>query len=111
MSNKLKGYDTFQGKIIGKITATGKSAYELWLDQGNTGTIQDFLASLTDKHYRHSQTSSSAEWNIIHNLDKYPSVTVVDSGYTVVYGNIDYISKNEIKITFTDPFSGEAYLN
>jgi hypothetical protein len=29
MSHKLKGYDTFQGTIVGKITATGKSAYEL----------------------------------------------------------------------------------
>jgi hypothetical protein len=59
MSNKLKGYDSFQGKIIGKITATGKSAYELWLDQGNTGSVQDFLSSLADKHYVHEQTESS----------------------------------------------------
>jgi hypothetical protein len=60
MSNKLKGYDSFQGKIIGKITATGKSAYELWLDQGNTGSIQDFLDSLTDKHFVHEQSQASS---------------------------------------------------
>ena len=24
----------------------GKSAYQLWLDQGNTGTVQDFVNSL-----------------------------------------------------------------
>jgi hypothetical protein len=29
MSHKITGYDTFQGTIVGKITATGKSAYEL----------------------------------------------------------------------------------
>jgi len=60
MSNKLKGYDSFQGKIIGKITATGKSAYELWLDQGNTGSIQDFLDSLIDKHFVHEQSQASS---------------------------------------------------
>jgi hypothetical protein len=38
-------------------------------------------------------------------------VTVVDSGYTVVYGSIEYISTNQLTITFTDPFAGEAYLN
>jgi hypothetical protein len=48
---------------------------------------------------------------ITHNLDKYPSVTIVDSGFTVVYGEIEYLSKNQLEITFTNPFSGEAYLN
>jgi hypothetical protein len=60
MSNKLKGYDSFQGKIIGKITATGKSAYELWLDQGNTGSIQDFLSSLGDKTFVYKQQSAAS---------------------------------------------------
>ena len=111
MSHKITGYDTFQGTIVGKITATGKSAYELWLDQGNTGTVQDFLGTLTDKNYVHNQPSAASVWTITHNLNKYPSVTVVDSGYTVVYGSIEYISTNQLTITFTDPFAGEAYLN
>lgn len=29
MGHKIKGYESYPGKIIGKITATGKSAYEL----------------------------------------------------------------------------------
>lgn len=111
MGHKIKGYESYPGKIIGKITATGKSAYELWLDQGNTGTIQEFLGSLTDKHYRHKQINPSKVWTITHNLDKYPSVTVVDTGFTVVYGSIEFLTKNELTITFTDAFSGEVYLN
>ena len=110
MTNKLTGYESYPGKIIGKITATGKSAYESWLDQGNTGSVQDFLNSL-DKHHLHKQQSASDTWLITHNLDKYPSVTIVDSGFTVVYGEIEYLSKNQLEITFTNPFSGEAYLN
>jgi len=116
MSHKLTGYDSFQGTIIGQITATGKSTYELWLDQGNTGTVQDFLSSLSDKTYVHKQQSAASVWTITHNLNKYPSVTIVDSGFTVVYGEIEYLSKNQLQVTFKEgnqlsAFSGEAYLN
>ena len=34
------------GRVVGD---NGKSAYEIWLDQGNTGTEQDFLNSLNGK--------------------------------------------------------------
>ena len=34
-------------KNLGRIV--GKSDYELWLDEGNTGSIEDFLASLVGK--------------------------------------------------------------
>jgi hypothetical protein len=49
-------------------------------------------------------------------LDKYPSVTVVDTGFTIVYGEVQYLSKNQLEITFKEgneltAFSGEAYLN
>lgn len=114
MSHKIKAYESYPGTIVGKITATGKSAYESWLDQGNVGTLQEFLDDLKsggDKHHVHKQPGASNTWTITHDLNKYPSVTVVDSGYTVVYGSIEYISKNELTITFTDPFAGEAYLN
>ena len=62
MTNKLTGYESYPGKIIGKITATGKSAYESWLDEGNTGSVQDFLDALAsggDKHVVHKQQSAS----------------------------------------------------
>lgn len=34
-------------KNLGRVT--GKSAYEIWLEQGNTGTEEDFLNSLKGK--------------------------------------------------------------
>jgi hypothetical protein len=112
----MSSNNIYSRKIVGKITATGKSAYESWLDQGNTGTIQDFLSSLGDKTFVYKQQSAASVWTITHNLDKYPSVTVVDTGFTVVYGEIEYLSKNQLQITFKEggvllSFSGEAYLN
>lgn len=112
MSKKIIGIITPSTPIIGEITKSGASAYEIWLSQpGNEGgTIQDFLNAL-DKHYEHNQILSNEIWNINHNLDKYPSVTVVDSAETVVYGEIEYIDKNNLKIIFSAEFAGKAYLN
>ena len=58
-----------------------------------------------------TQAIPSATWSITHNLGKFPSVTVVDSAGSTVEGGIQYISNNEIEITFVGAFSGKAYLN
>lgn len=60
--------------------------------------------------YTHNQTSASAVWTIYHNTDTYPSVTVVDSAGTRVYGDEVFLSSNVVQITFSAPFSGKAYL-
>ena len=69
------------------------------------------LGIVNDKNFVYVQATSSDIWEITHNLDKYPAVTVVDSGGTVVIGEIVYIDKNNIRITFTSAFSGKAYFN
>lgn len=61
--------------------------------------------------YRHAQGTSSAVWNIKHNLGFYPNVTVEDSAGTTVEGEIDYIDINNIRLTFSSAFSGYAYLS
>ena len=64
-----------------------------------------------DKHYTHTQNIVSATWTINHNLNKKPSVTVVDSVDAVVYGDINYTTLNSLTITFSGGFTGKAYLN
>lgn len=64
-----------------------------------------------DKKYVHNQPSASDEWNVVHNLGKYPSVTVVDSANNVVVGDVTYLSTNVVTIKFMAPFSGKAYFN
>lgn len=120
----------------------GLSAYELWLLEGNEGTVEDFLESLKAEKYEHPETHPasmieetedkqfisttdklklsgfvhdqilpSKVWIVKHTLDKYPSVSVVDSGNNLVMGSVEYLSKNELKISFSFEFSGKAYLN
>jgi len=50
-------------------------------------------------------------WEIIHNLEKYPSVTVIDSANTIVEGEVTYIDLNTLNVNFSAGFSGTAYLN
>lgn len=64
-----------------------------------------------DQTYTYTQNTAAAEWHIIHNLNKRPSVTVVDSAGTIVIGEVRYLNLNEIKVFFTGAFSGKAYLN
>ena len=42
-----------------------------------------------DKHFTFVQSTAAATWNITHNLGKFPSVSIVDSGNTIVHGDID----------------------
>lgn len=69
------------------------------------------LQGSADKHYEHVQSFASDIWTIDHNLNKNPSVTVVDSAGTVVYGEVNYPSKMRVVIQFMAAFSGRAYLN
>tara|TARA_R110002049_G_scaffold281767_2_gene461421 strand:- start:2300 stop:2641 length:342 start_codon:yes stop_codon:yes gene_type:complete len=69
------------------------------------------LIDLGISTYTHDQGVPSATWTVVHNLEKHPSATVVDTGGTVVAGEITYVSNNEIEILFQAAFSGKAYLN
>jgi len=64
-----------------------------------------------DKHETHEQNVAESTWNIQHNLGKFPSVSVVDSGGSNVEGETIYIDANNIQLLFSAPFTGKAYLN
>lgn len=64
-----------------------------------------------DRHYIEEVRIASDVWEINHNLGKYPSVTVVNDFKREVVGDVEYIDKNNIKITFTSEFSGEVICN
>lgn len=75
------------------------------------GPTERFIASEKDKHFVFEQGVSSKTWVIEHNLDKYPSIVVMDSAGTEVEGDIEYTSKNKVVLRFSAEFSGKAYLN
>jgi len=61
--------------------------------------------------YIHNQTVASTTWNVTHNLNKFPSVSIVDSANTEVIGEVEHINSNNLVIKFSAAFSGKAYIN
>lgn len=61
--------------------------------------------------YVHEQGIASDVWVIEHNLNKHPSVTIVDSAENEVVGEIEYISKDVVEVRLKGASKGKAYLN
>lgn len=78
-----------------------------------TLTYRDSL-SIQDTYkfsHIHNQTVSSSIWTIIHNLNKFPSVSIVDATNAEVIGEVEHINSNSLTVKFSAPFSGKAFLN
>ena len=91
---------TFNAEFLDNDTATFNAEF------GNTVVIET-----GDKFFEYIQLAPAAVWEISHPLKKFPSVTVVDSGGSVVVGDIEYIDDSNISLIFKSSFSGKAYLN
>jgi hypothetical protein len=61
--------------------------------------------------YHHKQNASTDVWEIGHGLGFYPNVTVMDSGGSQIEGELEHLSKNTLRVTFSAPISGDAYLS
>lgn len=68
-------------------------------------------AIITSKTYTHEQGIATDEWIINHGLNKYPSVTLVDSAGTQFQGRVEYIDENNCIVTMNGATKGKAYLN
>ena len=91
-------------QLTGKVTGT--AAYT-----SGTLAIETEFTGEFDKNYIHDQLSASSIWTVTHNLNKFPSVSVVDSANTTVIGDIQHLDVNTTIITFTSSFSGKAIFN
>lgn len=101
----------YYGQIIVVITSSSADLYMIQPDK----TLKPFDGSSggggDDKTFVYTQSSAAQKWSIEHRLNKYPSVTVVDSGNNVVVGEVTYVDENNVRINFDSAFSGKAYLN
>lgn len=98
--------DVATGDFYGPKTEAG------WPDTPFFTALTSFTvdqAVLNDRHV-HTQSAASSTWTITHALGGRPSVTVVDSSFTKVYGEIVYDSDTQVRVLFSVPFSGFAYL-
>lgn len=61
--------------------------------------------------YVYTQVMPSATWVISHYLGKFPAVTVIDTGNSVIIPDVHYDSADALTIKFGSATSGKAYLN
>ena len=108
------------------LPATGVEGQQILLTDGTVWTwingawLQNTTGGLTiaeaDARYRAKQAYvftqgvASALWTVNHNLGSYPGVSVQDSTGRVVKTGVKYIDLNNLEITASRPFSGQAFL-
>lgn len=68
-------------------------------------------AGVVDKTYTHNQPAPAQVWVASHNLQKNPSVTIINSAGDEVEGEVLHNTINQVTITFSAPFSGKAIFN
>jgi hypothetical protein len=103
----IANWNDAYNNTITSVTISGTTTKTLYLNQRDGGNVN---VSYTDT-YVHVQGSPSSSWSVTHNMNKYPSVTVIDSANNEVEGEVTYNSLNSVTITFSGTFSGTAYFN
>lgn len=96
----------------------GLSAYDVAVEEGFTGTEQEWLDSLvgpqgpvgSDLTYLTSFTVSD-EVLVQHNLGKMPAISVIDSAGDEVEGQVEYLDNTRVLVRFASPFSGQITCN
>ena len=89
------------------------------LNATKTTNVDDLAAYIGDSDalaglittYVHEQSVPSATWEIEHNLEKFPSVSIVDNYNRRFEGEVTYTDENNIVVVLTAAITGNAYLN
>ena len=82
----------------------------LWLNITPVTTTLPVTGGVTFIDFIYTQSIASTTWVINHNLNRHPSVTIMDASNTIIVGDITNTSLNQLIINFSIPVSGSAYL-
>ena len=112
---------SWDGYATGIETGFSEITLSVESSNGSLETNEEYFISLladsstarlgNDKNFVFTQSVPSNVWNITHNLDKFCSVSVVDSADSEVFGKVEYVNENEVIIRFERSFSGKAFCN
>lgn len=74
-------------------------------------TNAEGIVYLSSTTYVHEQGVASDTWEITHNLNKFPTVVLVDSAGTTFGAAVTYNSSNKCTVHMNGATTGKAYLN
>jgi len=72
--------------------------------------VQVITGGSNDKNYEQSFVDQTL-LNITHNLQKKPSITVLDTAGDEIQGGYEFVDNNNVKVSFSTTFSGIITLN
>lgn len=87
------------------------------LNTGNVGPRTTVIYNITNNYinplqaFKFTQDVALTVWNIYHGMNFVPNVWAVDENGVEVEGVVSTIDTNSIRITFTSPTKGTAYLS
>lgn len=59
--------------------------------------------------YEHDQAVSLSDWQVDHNLGRYPTIMVIDSSGFLIEGEIEHVSRDRFFVRFNSPQTGKVY--
>jgi hypothetical protein len=73
-------------------------------DKGATGAA--------GSSYVHYQSAAASVWTVTHNLGYFAGgISVIDSGESIVVGDVTHTSINQFTVSFSTAFSGKVYVS
>ena len=110
-TNYMEGIVTISGTTMTMTCDSfgGSSFFASWNihlagDKGATGA--------TGGSYVHNQSSSASVWTVTHNLGYFPGgISVIDSGESIVVGDVTHTSISQFTVSFSTSFSGKVYVS
>lgn len=126
MLTQTDNQNNFGQYSINSITDSGSgySTFAVSFREGNGSLVADKYYGMSfspkgqsDKHHVYDDNGSNKQflagqsYTVTHNLNKFPSVTTVDSAGSHLIGNVQHINNNSFNVTFTATFYGKVYSN
>ena len=90
-------------------TVDNVDTYTITYTNGNTTTFD--VTNGFNPSYTHNQAVAAAEWTINHNLNKHPTIVVIDSSGNTFYPPATYDDENTCTIHLLGATTGIAYLS
>jgi hypothetical protein len=126
MITQTDNQNSFGQYAISSITDSGNnySTFVVSFREGNGSLVADKYYAMSfspkgqsDKHHVYDDNGSNKQflagqsYTVTHNLNKFPSVTTVDSAGSHLVGDVQHINNNSFNVTFTATFYGKVYSN
>ena len=101
--------DDAENVLLAEIDYTSLNTITVSFSSPQSGTA-NLIYAVSAPQMVFEQTTAVSVWTVIHNLGVDPLVDLTDLSGNVITGGVEYVNANTIRITFSSPTTGRAYL-